>query len=81
MGLEENVEQWLFSVALRKVAVALGKGAASLVAGAIVQKYMTQYGIQADPEKLQVAATAGVYGAIEAAHDYLKLRFPNVIKW
>lgn len=77
--IEETVENWIATVALRRVAVFLGKCAVTLVTGAVAQAYLTKYGVQVDPVKLQLETTTAVGALIEAGHDWLKLK--GVVKF
>lgn len=75
------IEKYLFNVALRKGAIAAGKAAAGFILGAKIQAIATQLGIQIDPAKLEAGLITFSVAGLEAAHDYLKFKFPNVVKY
>lgn len=80
MGIIEDVEAWGFRVATRKITVMLVKGILGLLAGAVTQHYMNQFGITYDPVKMQEGLTILSLGAIEGLHDWAKLKYPNIVK-
>lgn len=81
MGILETAEGWLFGVAIRKGVVALSKLAISYASAVAVQAVLVKYGVTVDPTKLEAELTAGMLVAVEGAHDYLKLKFPSIIKF
>lgn len=81
MGVVEKVEGWLFQVAARKVITAGVKALIAFIAAAKIQGTLTSMGVTYDPVTLEAGLTAMAYGALEAAHDWAKLKFPNVIKF
>lgn len=73
------IQQWLFSVAARKVVMIAVKAACAFLAGATAQHYLTNLGVTYDPTKLQEGLTLACLGAIEGLHDLLKVKFPNTV--
>lgn len=81
MDIIAQAEGWLFQVAAKKVIAAAVKLVVSLVLAVKVQPFLSQAGVTVDPAKMQEGLTVLAYGALEALHDYLKLKYPNVVKF
>ena len=77
----QEIESWLFTVALKKVVVIAVKGVISLIGGAVAQHLIVKLGVTYDPIKLQEGLTVLMLGGVEAVHDWLKLKFPTVVKF
>lgn len=73
-------KDYSWQVALKKVAYGLGKLALAGLAYTHSVDIQTKLGLQVDPVKFQDGVTAFAFGGLEAAHDWLKMKLPNV-KW
>lgn len=69
-----TVENWLWSVALKKVAYAVAKLLITLLTSIKVEGMLKQHGINVDIPAITIALPATLYGGLEAIHDYLKLK-------
>lgn len=76
MSIFETAERWLWTVAVKKLVVAI---VGFLTSQAAIQA-MNSLGIQIDMQKFQIELTAGLIGAFTIVHDWLKLKFPES-KW
>lgn len=73
-------KDYSWQVALKKVAYGIGKLAIAGLAYTHAQDIQSKLGVQVDPTKFQDGVTAFAFGSLEAAHDWLKVKFPRV-KW
>ncbi len=74
MAIEQTVETWLWTVAARKVALAVAKAIISIIVSAKVQDVLKQHGITVDIPTITLALPVSFFGLAEAGHDYLKLK-------
>lgn len=74
MGLEQNVENWLFSVAAKKVAWAISKAIISILVSVKVEGVLKQHGISIDIPAITVSLPATIFGIMEGAHDWLRVK-------
>lgn len=73
-------QDYKWSVGIKKVAYFIGKLAAAGLAYTKAQQLQTTLGIHIDPEAFQTGVATFTGGALEAIHDWLRVKFPNV-KW
>lgn len=71
-------EEWLVSIAIKKIAYGLVKGLVGFLAGVKVSSELLKFGITIDPTTLTASGTALVVGILAGVHDWLKVKFPNV---
>lgn len=67
---------WTWNVAAKKVAYMVGKAVAAILAYkklALISEYLTPD----QSAQIQMAAGAIAAAALEALHDYLKMKFPD----
>ena len=74
------MDQWLMNVAVKKAAYGAAKALLTLVVSAKAVALESKFGITIDPTTFQASAAAAFLAAVEALHDWAKLKFPNV-KW
>ena len=68
------MENWLWQVALKKVAYAVAKGAIALLASSKLLPIIEAHGVHVDQAALSVALPTTLFGLLEAAHDWLKVK-------
>lgn len=73
-------EGWLGRIAAKRVAYGLAKAVATLLAYAKTQEMLAFLGIHVDAAKLQEGVAVATLGIMELAHDWARMKFPNV-KW
>ncbi len=69
-----GIEQYLFSVAAKKVSWAIGKFLTAFLSSVAVQAVLTKYGVHVDQAVFVTSATATLMGLLEMALDYAKLK-------
>jgi hypothetical protein len=74
------MDEWLFSVAVKKGVYALAKGIVAFTFSAKLMVYEKQFGIQIDPQTFQTAVGSVLFAIEHMIHDWLKMQFPNV-RW
>lgn len=75
--LKRIPNDYKWSVVTKKIGYTIGKMAAGLLAYGQAQAALQQLGINVDPETFKNGVALVAIGAMEALHDYLKLKFPN----
>ncbi len=68
------VEQYLVTVAAKKITWALGKFLTAFFSSVAVTSFLYKYGIAVDPTVLIGALTTAILSALEWAHDYVRLK-------
>lgn len=87
MGVIEQAEGWLASVAIRKASTdgvkALGAFIVATLAKPDVAQHLSAAGVSItiDPKAMQVALGGATAFALGWIHDYLKMKYPNLIKF
>ena len=81
MGIIENAQRWLWTVAVRKVIVAVVGFLASQQAITGFE-WLQAHGITIaiDPVKFQTEATVAGIALFTTVHDWIKVKFPDA-KW
>ena len=74
------MEEYLVSVAIKKGIYALIKGIVAYVLSDQALKMEARWGIHIDPQTFQAEVGSFLFAAEHMAHDWLKMKFPNV-KW
>lgn len=71
---ENGFKKWLFSVAAKKAAWAVGKFVTAILSSVVVQNALRKYGITVDPQVFLPTLSMAVIAALEFAHDAAKLK-------
>lgn len=75
IGIIQNAEGWLFKVAAKKIIVKVVSIVVTWLTCGIVAHYATQFGITADPVKLQAELTGLALTGLKGAEDWINLRY------
>ena len=73
-------KDYSWKVALKKVAYGIGKLALAGLAYGKAAELQTKLGVTLDPDAFEAGVATFAFGGLEAAHDWLKMKLPN-IKW
>lgn len=77
MGIEESVQDWIISIALKKGLKSLVKLVLSFLSSVVVVKFLSTLGItfQVDQNVLTGGLTLLVNSGLEILRNYLKIKF------
>ena len=78
MGMFETAEQWLWTVALKKI-IAASVGFLASKEAMIGLAWLEAHGVHIaiDPQKFQTVFMVSGVAGFALAHDWLKLKFPD----
>lgn len=71
------VKKWLFSVFARKALVSITKAVVSYLTAGVASSYLTQYGVNVDPNRLQEGLTIAGLAALKYVEDKYELSQKN----
>lgn len=72
------MENYLVSIAIKKLVQGLVKGAVTLMLSVKAVALEAKLGIHLDPVAFEAGSAAMILGMVELAHDWLKLRYPTL---
>lgn len=79
MSDEQPKQNYLLSVAAKKLAIMAGKGAVALASSAVATHLAYQYGFNITLPTLQASVAGATLLALEWAHDFIKVK--TGIRW
>ena len=74
MGIVDNVQGWIFRVALKKGVARAVMVVVAFLTSAKVSALLQAWGVTLDPAALELSLTAALMGALEMARNFIKFK-------